>query len=76
MLFPIFAMFVAGPMFNPLKGNVLVQDAVKQQGTAIDNMNKTLGCHKPDPFKVVYDQRQADIAAGADPKLLPPLKQI
>jgi hypothetical protein len=76
MLFPVFAMFVAGPMFIQHKDNKQLQDGFKQQGNTVEGINKMLRCHKPDPFKVSWDARQAEIAAGADPKSLPPLKQI
>jgi len=54
----------------------VLQNVLRQQSKTISSFNEILGCPRPDKFKVAWDARQAEIAAGADPSSLPPLKQI
>jgi len=76
MLFNIFAICMTGPIIHKVKDVKVIHDMAKEQSSMITRANKMLGCDSRDKFKVAWDQRQAEIAAGADPKSLPPLKQI
>jgi hypothetical protein len=75
MLFNGSVLFIA-PLIKPVENVQALKDVVKQQGNKIVALNNALNCARPDKFKVSWDARQAEIAAGADPKSLPPLKQI
>jgi hypothetical protein len=65
---------LTGPIIHKVKDVEPLKKMAKQQSSAITAFNKLLGCDSRDTFKVAYDQRQLDIAAGATD--LPPLKQI
>jgi len=67
---------MTGPIIHKLKDVEPLQKIAKDQSGIITRINKILGCDSRDKFKIAYDQRQIDIANGADPKSLPPLKQI
>lgn len=67
---------MAGPIIHKLKDVPGCRDAAVKQSGQITAFNKMLGIDSRDKFKITWDQRKAEIAAGADPKSLPPLKQI
>jgi len=67
---------MTGPIIHKVKDVEPLKKMAKKQSSMITSFNKMLGCDSRDKFKVAWDQRQAEIAAGADPKSLPPLKQI
>jgi hypothetical protein len=73
MLFNMNVLLMA-PLIKPIENVQALKDVVKHQGSKIVALNNALNCARPDLFKVSWDARQAEIAAGA--KDLPPLKQI
>lgn len=66
MLFNIFAICMTGPSIHKVKDNKPLKSAAVQQGNAIRNFNKMLGCHRPDAAKVKYDAEQAAKAAKGE----------
>ncbi len=64
------------PILQKCKGSKVVESAIRQQSEAIAQFNNMLNFSRPDKFKVSWDKRQAEIAAGANPASLPPLKQL
>lgn len=74
MLANIAFICTVGPMLSKVKDNSQLLDMARKQSTGLTTFNKALGIDSRDKFKVAYDQRQIDIAAGATN--LPPLKQM